>query len=37
MAMKKPKKYYLDKKANDDNAVASLHAVKASATLNATT
>lgn len=31
------KKYDLDKMANDDNALASLHAVKASATLNAAT
>jgi hypothetical protein len=31
------KKYDLDKKASDDNALASLHAVKTSATLNAAT
>ena len=31
------KKYDLDKKANNDNALASLHTVKASATLNAAT
>ena len=31
------KKYDLDEKTSDDNALASLHTVKASATLDATT